>query len=105
MHQNSRRRSVGLVRRLQPRRMLLVAVAALSLTGATITPAPARAQDALYMSCVDAVAEWYDNCSLAARTIDQEAGCLLAGVIGIIGCAVIEAIKILGGSVGMPAEA
>jgi ABC-type proline/glycine betaine transport system permease subunit len=82
------------IRRRNLRHALLLTLA--SLTLALGTPTPTAAQSAGYLSCVEAVGQWYDGCSAVAMTVASEVSCLAVGVVGILGCAVLEAIRHLG---------
>lgn len=90
-------------RRRRHRTARLTAAALLALTALSAAPRPAEAISTpeSYKQCIDAVYDWYERCASGKGPIGDFA-CMWAGGVGIIGCAVLEAIEQLGRGVVLP---
>jgi len=83
------------------RRLALASLAVVPLLAVAPPAAEARTAET-YMACVNSVADWTGSCEASADSWIGRAGCDAAGVAGILACAAIEALEILGRSVGLP---
>jgi len=80
-----------------------MAVASLAAAPLLATPRPVAASTPeTYLACVNYVADWTIACASASDTWYGDLACEATGVIGIIGCALLEAGEILSGSVKLP---